>query len=178
MLIFSIVLIIAVAVVLIVVTFINNRNRAEMQKYYNAAGNILKENYLDYSLQNPFDNRNIEKPNSCKLMICLKLKGSKDKLGFVFDPEKSVYIGRDCNRCNIYINEVSVSQQHCCIYSNENGIVLKDMDSTNGTTVRRGLYKRYFVTNSNEIELKSNDKIIVGSNTFKIILFYYDMAVM
>lgn len=171
-----IIALIIAAALYIVITGIK---RTEKEKYYTAAGNILKEDFLNYSLQNPANTNGVLKnPNARKIMIYLKSVGSKDKKRFVFDPEKKVLIGRDKEKSNIYLNEAFVSVQHCCIFSENMHVFLSDMNSANGTMVSRGLFTKYCISNQNTIELLSGDKVTVGSNKFKITLFYYDMILM
>ena len=87
------------------VTVYTNKKKEKEQKYYIAAGNIYKEDYLNYSLQNPLDeNPNFSKPSDQKTMIYLKCLHTKNKMEYVFDPSKEIVIGRDQERCNLYIN--------------------------------------------------------------------------
>lgn len=172
-----IVLIVLLVVGTTVCVIVFRLKKEEKEKYYTAAGNILKEDFLNYALQNPLDVASYRKePNAQKTMLYLKTLNSKPKVSFVFDPEKGVLIGRDKENSNIYLNEALVSKEHCQIYSQGFDVYLKDMNSANGTIVSRGLFKKYFITSRAKIQLKSGDKITVGSNTFRIVLFYYDMV--
>lgn len=170
-----VVLIIGIAVYIVA----SNKKKTEREKYYTAAGNILKEDFLNYLLQNPMGtSENLHEPNAQKTMIYIKSLNSKQKKQYVFDPEKRILIGRDKDESNIYLNEAFVSQYHCCIFSDGSRVYLSDMNSSNGTILKRGLFKKYYIYNQAVIELKSGDKITIGSNTFKVILFYYDMVLM
>ena len=111
-------------------------------------------------------------------MIYLKSKSSGRKTQFVFDPENTVKIGRDNDQSNIFINEASVSQNHCLIYCAGDHVYLQDTGSANGTYLRRGLFKNYSIFDGNQIELRTGDVICVGSCEFKVCLFYYDLTVM
>lgn len=151
----------------------------ERKKYYAAAGNILREDFLNYSLQNPMNaDKCFSEPMGRKTMLYLKSKSSGKNIRFVFDPEKKILIGRDKYKSNIYINDVFVSQNHCCIYSKNGNIYLKDLNSANGTIVKRALFKRYRIFDGCKIKLKSKDRIIIGANEFKVTLFYFDMSLM
>lgn len=173
-----IVLIVIIAVALIVFIVVYNRKKNEELKYYSAAGNILREDFLDYSLQNHMINGQIGKePRGRKMMIYIKTKGNKNGR-YVFDPEKKVNIGRDKHNGNIYINDNSVSQKHCCIYSQDDYIYLKDCNSANGTVLLRGWLGKYSISGGSKVLLKSGDRIGVGPCVFKVKLFYYDMSLM
>lgn len=165
--------------VAILYAVISHLKKIEREKYYMAAGNIVREDFLDYSLQNPMNNDGSRvQPKTKKMMVYIKSKSSGKKAQFVFDPEKNIFIGRDKFNSNIYINESSVSQHHCKIFSQDNIVYLQDMNSSNGTVVQRGLFKKFLVSSSQWVQLQSNDTIIVGTKKLKIILFFYDMSVM
>lgn len=152
--------------------------QAERKKYYIAAGNTLKEEYLDYSLRNNLLAEGSFVPEGIKLMVYIKTKCNKKKIQYVFNPEKRILIGRDKHESNIYVSDNRVSKKHCCIYSHNGHVFLEDLNAANGTIVKRGLFSRYGVYSNNRIVLNSGDKIVIGGNVFKVILFYYDMSTM
>ena len=159
-----IILMVVISAGVIIFAVISHFKKIEKEKYYMAAGNIIREDFLNYSLQNTFSKeKECEIPSTKKMMLYIKSKSAGKKSQFVFDPEKKVLIGRDKFFSNIYINEAPVSQKHCSIYSKNNMVFLQDMNSTNGTIVKRGLFSKIFLTNGHYIELKSKDKLIIGS---------------
>lgn len=179
MILFAILITVFIALFTIMFVVISHLKKTERQKYYAAAGNILREEFLNYALQNTINpESNISEPKSGKIMLYLKSKSTGKKTQFVFDPEKIVKIGRDNSESNIFINDISVSQKHCQIYSIENTVYLQDLNSANGTIVKSGLLKKYLIFNGNQIELRTGDKIIIGSSVFKVYLFYYDLTLM
>lgn len=170
-------ILIALAVVAFVI--VSNMKKEEREKYYTAAGNIIKEDYLNYSLQNPLMlSSDVSKPNGQKMMVFLKTLNVKPKKEFVFDPEKRIFIGRNKENNNIFIDEATVSQNQCCIYSDGINVYLQDSNSANGTIVKSGLFSKQNVCQNCSIQINNNDVITIGSNKFKIILFYYDMVTM
>lgn len=174
-----IILMVLTSVGVIVFAVLSHFKKVEKEKYYMAAGNIIREDFLNYSLQNTVNNENTYKmPSTKKMMLYIKSKTAGKKAQFVFDPEKKILIGRDKFDSNIYINEAFVSHQHCTICIKDNAIILQDMNSTNGTIIKRGLFNKFLIANGQYIELKSKDKVIIGSNKFTITLFYYDMNIM
>lgn len=179
MVLFIIIMLILAFVISIVFVVVTHIKKTEKQKYYAAAGNILREEFLNYALQNTISSEvNIPEPKGAKMMIYLKSKSAGKKSRFVFDPEKIVKIGRNSSESNIYINERSVSQNHCRIYSSENRVYLQDLNSANGTEVIRGAFKKYAVFGGQQIELRTGDKIKIGSVIFSVCLFYYDLTIM
>jgi hypothetical protein len=172
-----IVLIALITIFIIIFAVVSSLKKSERQKYYAAAENILREDYLNYSLKNTmYSDEQYQEPSSKKTMVYLKSKSSGKKAQFVFDPEKKITVGRDKNKNNIYINDMYVSQNHCSIFSMDDKVYLQDLNSINGTIVKRGIFKKYEIFNGCFIELRSNDRIIIGNNCIKIILFYFDMS--
>ncbi len=170
-----IIILLVLFVALIVLSVRSHLQKSEKQKYYAAAGNILREEFLNYSLQNTLSAENsIEVPRAAKVMVYLKSKSTGKKAQFVFDPEKGINFGRDSSESNVFINDPAVSQLHCRVYSENDHVYLQDEYSSNGTFLKRGLTKQYALYDGNQIELQTGDTLIVGSSRFKICLFYYD----
>lgn len=166
-----------VAVLILICAVIFHKRKTEMDKCYAAAGNIIREDFLNYSLQNlMYPDTAVSEPKSRKTMVYIKTKTSGKNLKFVFDPEKGIFIGRDKKESNIYIDDVLISKKHCCIYSQEDEIYLQDMLSVNGIRLRRNLFKKYNISNGSRIKLRSGDRIFIGSCKFKVILFFYDIT--
>lgn len=174
-----IVLIIIIAIAIIIFATVSHIKKIESLKYYAAAQSMLREDFLNYSLQNHMlSEGNLPIPNGRKTMVFIKAKGVREKFQFVFDPEKTILIGRDKENSNIYLNDIAVSQTHCRIFSENDVIYLQDMNSINGTVIKRNFLKRYNVHSGCTIMLKNNDRVIAGSCEFKIVLFYFDMSTM
>lgn len=171
-----ILLIIIVSAVLVVFIVIHNRKKNEEMRYFAAAGNIMRDDILDYSLKNPLANDgSIKEPNGRKTMVYIKTVGNKNAR-YVFDPEKCINIGRDKNNSNIYINDNAVSKNHCCIYAKSDHVYVKDGNSVNGTLLMRSWRRRYEINGGAKAELRSGDRIKVGPCVFKVLLFYYDIS--
>lgn len=168
-----------IAIIAIIAVVRHNKAKEEKQKYYIAAGNIYKEDYLNYTLQNPVDgNKHYKKPKDQKMMLYIKSLNTKEPYQYVFDPSKKIVCGRDQENSNLFINEASVSKNHCCIFSEGFDVYLMDLSSSNGTNVHKGLFRNYLISDGNMIQLETGDIITIGSNKFKIFLFYYDVTIM
>lgn len=142
--------------------------RKETLKYYQAAYKIIKEDLLDQAITNQQQRR----CGGQKVMLCLEWKnGAKE--GYVFDPERGVRIGRQAKDNEICIREISVSSRHCRIFLMEGQPVILDLNSSNGTWIRRGLRKRP-VTGA--CPILTGDILIIGNVRMKVTLFYFDMA--
>ncbi len=165
-----IIVIAVIAVVLIgIISYVMiNSRKAEMQKYYDAAYKMIKEVCLSNALKNQKPREN----NEQKVMIYLKWK-EREKQGYVFDPQQGVRIGRTPGKNEICIREQRVSGRHCVIYLTEGRLAVQDLDSANGTWIRRGLRKHRI---QGPEYLFTGDQIIVGSLRLKVTIFTFDMA--
>lgn len=173
-----IIILVLIFIVLAVFIIRNNFQKIEKIRYLAAAGNILREDFLNYSLENPFLSDTSQKePRGQKMMIYLRAKNDKNSR-FVFDPEKGISLGRDKYNSNVYLNDITVSQNHCMIYSIDDHVFIRDCNSSNGTAVMRGAFQRYSLAAGSEMELMTGDKKVIGGTTFSVTLFYYDILTM
>jgi len=157
----------AVLIGIISYIMINSR-KAEMQKYYGAAYKMIKEVCLSNALKNQKPNEN----NEQKIMIYLKWK-DREKQGYVFDPGQGVRIGRTPGKNEICIREQMISGQHCVIYLTEGRLAIQDLDSANGTWIRRGFTKHRI---QGAEYLFTGDKIMVGGLKLTVTIFTFDMS--
>lgn len=146
----------------------------ETRKYYEAAGQMLKEEYLNYSLKNPYLHpKHPSMLNPQKIMLYIKLAKTKEKDGFVFDPKDAVIFGRQKEKVSICINEAAVSSQHCRVYLGGDAVLAEDMGSANGTGLIRKR-KEYALAYGSPVILIDKDILHIGSKYFQIRIFYYD----
>lgn len=166
------------AVFLIVVCVKKYQSKREIEKYFEAAKRVAKDEYLNYSLKNPYVNsKNSPILSPFKIMLYVKIVKSADKGGFVFDPKDEVIFGRLKEQVSIYIDETTVSARHCKIYVKDNKVLLEDMGSSNGTNLIRKR-KEYTVSAGTPVILEEKDIVHVGSRYFQIRIFYYDTTTM
>ena len=66
-----------------------------------------------------------------------------------------------------------ISGQHCVIYLSEGMLAIQDLNSSNGTWIRRGFWKHRL---QGAEYLLSGDKIIVGGLKLTVTIFTFDMA--
>lgn len=146
--------------------------KQEMNKYYVAAQRIIQEQCLNYSIQNPLNSKMV-RPQTQKMMLCLKIEKAKNK-SFVFDPMEKIYIGRNNNENSICLQDAIVSGRHCCLFLYGNEIWIQDLNSANGTFVKRGMRSPYALKGT-QMQVFSGDKIFVGNTVFKLEMFICDM---
>lgn len=142
--------------------------KAEEKKYYDAAYKMVKEKCLDQAISC----RNRKQEMGQKVLVYLKWKDQKNR-GFVFDPEEGIRIGRNPEENDICIRENSVSGKHCILYLTNGRMAIQDLNSVNGTWIRRGMRKHRI----QQAEfLYTGDKVVVGGLKIKIIMFLFDMS--
>lgn len=164
----GIILVIGFAAIGVAVYVILANRKAERQKYYDAAYKVIKEGCLNNAIRN--QNEKIQ--NGQKLMLYLKWKDS-ERQGYVFDPEKPIRIGRTPGMNDICIREETVSSEHCILFLYQGDIFLQDLNSRNGTWIRKGL-RKHLAEGAEPVV--SGDRIMVGSLVIRITIFTFDMA--
>lgn len=144
---------------------------AERKKYYRAANRIVREQYLDGAIKNAENAENYQGRH--RQMVALKVKGSRG-LGYVFDPAQEIYFGRGLDTNDVCLQDLAVSIQHCKIFLYENQLCIQDLDSINGTTIKKrwGAKETLYGTTG---FLYNKSKIWLGNTCFLVIIFYYEM---
>ena len=159
---------VAVLIVLLVTTIVSRRIEKSREQEKAAAALLLKKTQLgDLLDMNKRQNNNRE-----YLILVITWKEEK-KRKYIFDPSVGVSIGRGREENQICIPLDTVSHKHCIIFSSGNDIYVQDLNSSNGTYIKRG-FKIFRVTGC--ALCMENDTIIVGDIYFKIRTFYMDAA--
>lgn len=156
------------AVCMVILYMVRNQKLTEVQKYYDAAHKILKEECLN----NAIKNKSGSVCGGKKIMFYLSWKDD-GKQGFVFNPEQGVRIGRIPEENEICVREETVSAHQCILYLASGRPAIQDCDSANGTWIKRGIFKHLVLEAEH---LYSGDCIIVGSMKIKVKIFLFDMA--
>lgn len=144
----------------------------EKRKYYRAAQRILREEYLDGAIKNT-EGMGLYS-NEQRMMIALKMQGSKGA-GYVFDPAREVRIGRNREGNDICVQDLATSGEHCKIFLYEGQLCIEDLNSSNGTVLKRGFGRSQALFGKMAF-LQNHTKIIVGSNCFLLTIFYCDVS--
>ena len=161
--------IIIIAAVLIIVLINMYRSSRILDKAQNAAKILLRGEILDDVIEGKAVYGN---PEIRKMIIIRTFNPSKR---YVFNPAHSIYIGRNASRNQIVIQDMHVSDKHCRIYKKRDRIILEDMQSANGTYVRRILKKSRV---KRRTELRNADKVYVGDAKIQVYMFYVNTAFM
>ena len=159
---------VAALVIILLIMIVSRRKKKDKEQEIKAASMLLKERQL----RNAIDmNKKGGTPRE-QLILVITWKDDK-KRKFIFDPAIGVRIGRGREENQICVPLDTVSQKHCIIFSNNGYLYVKDMNSANGTYLKRGL-KTYLVRDS--LLCRDGDQIIVGGIPFKIRTFWIDSA--
>ncbi|MDO5456546.1 MAG: FHA domain-containing protein [Eubacteriales bacterium] len=159
---------IAVLALFLFVFISSRRKEKEKEKEFKAAAMLLKEQQL----QDLIDLSKKSKDIRNRLILVVSWKEEKGRK-FVFDPMLGVRIGRDREENQICVPLETVSQKHCIIFSSNNEIYVQDLNSANGTYLKRG-FKTFRVKNYEVC--RENDQVIVGGVPFKVRSFWVDSA--
>ncbi len=168
--------VLAVILSVIAIVIVVKSKNDEVQNYYDAAQNILKEERLDKLLKNPYKGAIEQDQGGVKPMVYLKIK-DKSKLKYVFCLDREVCIGRDKDSNQVCVNEPIVSANHCKLFSDGVNLFLQDMYSANGVEVKRGL-SHFALQGGETMQLFSKDVLKIGTTRISVILFYFDTALM
>lgn len=174
--IFIVIGVLAVILFVIGTVILVKSKKDEVQNYYDAAQNILKEERLDKLLKNPYKGTVGQDAGGIKPMVYLKIK-DKSKLKYVFCLDREVCIGRDKDTNQVCVNEPIVSANHCRLYSDGVNVYLQDLYSANGVEIKRGL-SRFALQSGETVQLSSNDVLKIGTTKINAVLFYFDTALM
>lgn len=157
---------VAVLVTALAAAITNRKIKKKKDQEFKAAALLLKERQL----QNAIDMNQSRQGQRENMVLVVSWKDDK-KREYIFDPARGVQIGRDREANQICVPLDTVSQQHCMIFSNGDFMYVKDLNSANGTFLKRG-FKTYRVYDC-EL-LLDNDKVIVGGISFKVRSFWVD----
>lgn len=153
--------------------FVISRKRIENKKIFAAAKNLVKNEFLDFSLKNCSENQ--DEILKQRVLLYIKTMNTKEKQSLVFDPNKVIYWGRNSDFCQIYINDLAVSKVHCKIYCDNYKVYLNCISKNGYVIVKRNLFTKYQVNPGYQLQLKSKDRIIIGSCEFKVKIFLYNL---
>lgn len=153
---------------ILLIMMISRRKKKDREQEIKAAAMLLKERQL----RNAIDMNKKNGAQREQLILVVSWKDDK-KRKFIFDPATGVRIGRGRDENQICVPLDTVSQKHCMIFSNDGYLYVKDLNSANGTYIKRGL-KKYLVRDCQLC--RDNDSIIVGGIAFKIRSFWIDSA--
>lgn len=170
----SIVLLICIAMVAIemIILFMFNKKNREMHDCIKAASNIARDMLLEMMLRNPYaPQAEHEKSIDLKNYICLMQTNSHTKHKYVYSLNSPVCIGRAKSKNQLILKDDLVSEYHCMIYMQQDGVYLRDLNSANGTIVKTGAAKSYLVSNGNSMLLQNGNKLVIGTMEYVIKLF-------
>ena len=173
----SIVILLCISMVLIeiIVLFIVNKKNREMHTCIKAASNIARDMLLEVMLRNPYSPQAAnEREPDLKNFICLEQINSQTKRQYVFSLNDPICIGRAKSKNQLILNDDLVSEYHCVIYLQKDGVYIRDLNSANGTIVSLGGSKRYLVANGESMLLQNGYKLNIGTMIYTIKIFELD----
>ncbi|MDO4617666.1 MAG: FHA domain-containing protein [Lachnospiraceae bacterium] len=159
---------IAAASVLLVFLLLRAAEQARQDRCYAAALKVIKENSLNDALRN----RTKQVKAGRKLMVYLEWRDAA-KAGYVFDPDRNVRIGRIPELNEIAIRNGSVSKQHCVLFTYQDRVYLRDLNSRNGTFLKRRFSRRRVLES---VPVLTGDRICVGGTEIRVRIFSFELT--
>lgn len=156
--------IISVLVILFSISIVIRKKQKNEKKRLDAAYELLKNDALDYAMRNPGS----EKYRMDQKWM-LQLKSKQLDLDIVFNPEKSITIGRKKDNL-LCIQNSKVSAYHCEILIEHGKLFIRDLGSSNGTMLIRR-FKKYNLQNREISLLKNRDCVYVAGIGFRVFIF-------
>jgi pSer/pThr/pTyr-binding forkhead associated (FHA) protein len=170
----SVVILLCSSLVLIeiIVLYIINKKNRELHTCIKAASNIARDMQLEVMLRNPYSPQAAtQREPDLRNFICLKQINSQTKKQFVFSLNDPICIGRAKNKNQLILNDDLVSEYHCVIYLQKDGIYIRDLNSANGTVVSTRGSKKYMIANGASMLLQNGYKINIGTMKYVIKVF-------
>lgn len=158
----------AAVVAIVLSTIVIRKRRKARANVMRSAAVLMREGRLDHALAR--DNSNLQ--NRMRPVLQVSWKDEK-KRSYVLDPTEIISIGRDPSINQISIRQDTVSAQHCRLMLHNGKLTIQDMNSANGTWIKRK-YGVYPV--NGRIYLRNGDSIIIGEMEMQIKLFMFDTA--
>lgn len=147
--------------------------RVGEERFRYAAEKIIREEMLDYSLRNPFAS-GMQAPGARRRMVGLTIRSAREKRPLLFTADQQISIGRD-HENQIVLKGRQFSGRHCVIEQQGKKIWLRDLNSRNGTVLRRGLFTKKLLKQGRRCALRDGDQIRLGSVKIKVKLFTFDL---
>lgn len=154
--------------ILIIAIVVIKRKKNAAAARLNAAAVLLREGQLD----NAISRDRVQEPGRIRPVLELTWK-NRERKTFLFDPLSPVRIGKDPAKNSICIRNGMVGSEHCLLVMHNGALTLQDLNSKNGTYIRRG-GRRYRI--EGRVYVNNGDKIEVGGLIMKASLFMYDSA--
>lgn len=159
----------------VIVSLMRHFRKSDELKCRVAAANLIREDLLNYSLNNPMNSKNKQSPPSGRMMICFKTRNAVKKQSFVFDAGKEIFIGRNAAEGNVFINDNSVSKNHCAVFSRDGTVYVRCTCSSGSVSVRHSIIDSETIYQNETAPLYSGDILIIGAAEFKVMTFYFDI---
>lgn len=133
-----------------------------------AASVLLRESRLSRSISKE------EAPLQQRKVLLLELSWEDSaRRAYVLDPSVPITIGREPELNQISIRQDMVSAQHCKIMLHKGKLIVQDLNSANGTYIRRFILKQRV---NGSAYLKRGDKLIIGGLAMTVFPFVFDAA--
>lgn len=132
---------------------------------------LIEKRVLEQSLRYKITSGQAAMYEKEKRFLYVEFQNTKPLLSYIFLLDEWITIGRNKENKICICNE-TFSRMHCKIGMIGNVMVLQDLGSANGTTIRRGLFEKINVASGKREVVQSGDCIQIGKYRMKIQMLY------
>lgn len=132
---------------------------------------MIEERVLEQSLKYRITSAQAAMQECSRCFLYMTFENTKPEISYLFALDEWITIGRNKEN-KVCIHDEMFSRLHCKIGVLNEYLVLQDQGSANGTTIRRGFFKKIDVQNGKSEVLQSGDVIVIGDYRIKIEMIY------
>jgi len=159
-------------VIEVVVTVITSRNKSKNHKLtMECLQKMVEYNVLNATLNHPISSEQALAYENNKLFLKIEFVDARPYLGYMFDLSENVTVGRDREN-KIVIRDDAVSRVHCKFYVMNGQVFVKDLNSSNGTTIRGKWFGKIRLQSQNMVSVVNKDRVIIGGYTMRVQILY------
>lgn len=144
-----------------------NKEKKTLQSLYK----LMEVRVLNRTLQNRISSGQAAEYEYQQWFVRVECVDAKPWLACMFALDEPITIGRSMEN-KISIRDDLLSRTHCKIVAQNGVMYLQDMGTTNGTKIKRGIFRKIVLMPNNVVELRDGDVLHIGHFRLKLRLYY------
>lgn len=172
------IILIAVYVIfeLLLLAFYLNARRKKKEKIRKNLYKMIEERVLEQSLKYRITNGQAAMQECKSPFLYVEFVNTKPLISYLFPLDEWITIGRNKEN-KMCIHDEKISRLHCKVGMIDHVLLLQDQGSVNGSRICRGIFQHIDVSGGKQAELRSGDRIKIGSYRIKIRVVYGSEAI-
>lgn len=143
-------------------------NSKQLSEIQNSIRELMLENKINNSITGKLKEGEFE---TQRYFIYVEITNTNPCLSYVFNSNEEIIIGRSVKGTSISIQDPFVSKFHCKLIFYQGYIYMQNISYGNLIEIKNGLKKRV-VNPGEETVVFQNDKITLGQEKLRILLFH------